>query len=667
MDEQGFLAHKGKYMSFAAKLFIAFLLMVAIGVGAGLIGWFAVEMLNKKLSETIDYEMAVANDFGAINKDFEAINAAQRTLLNTDLPMAGRQVQYAEYQANAKDLRTSIQDLDQVLRKGESRIDGWDKLMPAWKKSEILLQKWDAANEDLIKLHQTWEATTILKPDDLLKMLFQFRGDHYALASRLGAMVANGNFSGAAVSPDDTLCNFGRWRVSFNAGQETYSANANFRKAMDIMTGPHREFHQAAHDLQTMLAAAAEAERGTVLATYQKVLNAADAVISTFDLMVKEADQARAIYNTISHKAMVEQMALQSEVSENIAQVVAMNRANSKENTAWAIEDGYRAARNVKALVAIAVLAGIILLIALQFTVKSGVINPLERAVGNLLGTADEVVKTADEFTRNSATLSEGAQSQAASIEEISAALEEISSMTRKNADNTKEANALMSDGSKLIGEGSEAVGRMSLAMTDIKDSSDKIRQILGVIEGIAFQTNLLALNAAVEAARAGEAGKGFAVVADEVRNLAQRSAQAAKDSATLINTTVDNVANGASIAADIKDRFSGITETTGKIASMLGEISTATNEQALGIDQVNGSVAQIDKITQDNANTAEQSARASVELNADSQSTMQTVEELNTALERIMGRKANARRNRSARAALPQPGSGRLALPPPK
>ncbi len=660
-------------MSFASKLLFAFFLMMAIGAGVGVIGWLAVEMLNKKLTETIDYELVVANDFGAINKSFEAINSAQRTLLNTDLPMAGRKTQYDEYQANAKDLRDSVRDLDRLLAKGEQRIDGWDKITPLWKKSEGLIQKWDKANEELLKLHKTWEDTTILKPDDVLKSLFQFRGDHYALAARLGGMVASGQLSGPEISADDTRCNFGKWRANFTSGRLTYSSNPRFRKAMEIMTGPHREFHQAAHDLQALLAGDPEKNPAAILAAFRKVQQAAEAVISTFDMMVAEADHARAIYEEISHKAMVDQLALQQEVSKSIDEVVAMNRENCQENTTWAIADGFKAARNVKAMIAAVVILGIILLIALQFTVRRGVIQPLERAVGNLLGTANQVVKAADEFTRNSSTLSEGAQNQASSLEEISAALEEISSMTRKNADNAKDANTLMRNGSKLIGEGSEAVADMSGAMNDIKDSSDKIRQILGVIEGIAFQTNLLALNAAVEAARAGEAGKGFAVVADEVRILAQRSAQAAKDSATLINNTVSNVATGASITANIKDRFTGITDNTAKIAAMLGEISNATNEQAQGIDQVNSSVAQIDKITQENAQSADQSARASVGLNDDSQKTMQTVEELNSTLERIMGRKAQAHRNSRARIAVasPQPVSlltpHRLALPPPK
>ncbi len=187
--------------------------------------------------------------------------------------------------------------------------------------------------------------------------------------------------------------------------------------------------------------------------------------------------------------------------------------------------------------------------------------------------------------------------------------------MTRQNADNATKTNDTTQNNNKLIASGATAVGNMSQAMSEISDSAEQISRIIKTIEDIAFQTNLLALNAAVEAARAGEAGKGFAVVADEVRNLAGRSAQAARDTTQLISTTIERVRNGSDIADELDKSFREIESGSNTVARLIAEITSATNEQAQGVDQVNNAVAQMDKVTQENAATAEESASAAGEL----------------------------------------------------
>jgi len=189
--------------------------------------------------------------------------------------------------------------------------------------------------------------------------------------------------------------------------------------------------------------------------------------------------------------------------------------------------------------------------------------------------------------------------------------------MTKQNADSSNQGKAMVASAAESLNEADTAMKRMAEAINDIKVSSDNTSKILKTIDDIAFQTNLLALNAAVEAARAGEAGKGFAVVAEEVRNLAMRSAEAAKNTEDMIEESVKSANDGVQITEDVAKSLSLTVERAGKVADIIGEIAVASNEQALGIEQVNSAVAQMNSVTQQNASNSEESASAAEELNS--------------------------------------------------
>ncbi len=257
------------------------------------------------------------------------------------------------------------------------------------------------------------------------------------------------------------------------------------------------------------------------------------------------------------------------------------------------------------------------------------IVKPIIGVIDGLTQSADQVDSSSGQVSSASQSLAQGSSEQAASIEETSSSLEEMSSMTRQNAENANQADNLMKETNKVVGKANDSMTELITSMDEISNASEEISKIIKTIDEIAFQTNLLALNAAVEAARAGEAGAGFAVVADEVRNLAMRAADAAKNTADLIEGTVKKVKDGGDLVANTNDAFSEVAASAAKVGNLVGEIAAASNEQAQGIAQVNTAVAEMDKIVQQNAASAEESSSASEEMNAQAVHMKKMVDEL--------------------------------------
>ncbi len=244
--------------------------------------------------------------------------------------------------------------------------------------------------------------------------------------------------------------------------------------------------------------------------------------------------------------------------------------------------------------------------IAASIWIVRGISSRVETVTEQLARVGRNLDEEASAIASASEHLASLASNQASSLEETASALEQVSSMARQNADNVQETNRETGVVVQQIEEGAVAVDDMSNAMTEINEQSEKISNIIKTIEEIAFQTNLLALNAAVEAARAGEAGKGFAVVADEVRNLAQRSAQAAQETTTLIQGTVERVRRGGEISGRLGELFGRIEKSAQNVGRLVAEITNAIGEQAQGVDQVNNAMAQIDSATQESSAEAD-------------------------------------------------------------
>ncbi|WP_051957836.1 methyl-accepting chemotaxis protein [Desulfobacter vibrioformis] len=284
------------------------------------------------------------------------------------------------------------------------------------------------------------------------------------------------------------------------------------------------------------------------------------------------------------------------------------------------------ALRNLNLMVAC---VGIFLISFFILMVTRSIVTPINQVISGMDEGANQVALAAGEISSASQTQADGAIQQAAAIEETSSSMEEMSAMTGTTAGHAGRADLLMKKVSQVVSEAVTAMARLTRSMAEVTSASEETSKIVKTIDEIAFQTNLLALNAAVEAARAGEVGAGFAVVADEVRSLAIRASEAARNTATLIESTISRVNEGAELVFGTNQSFNKVADSVNKVADLITEISQASREQAAGIAQVNQAVGKMDTVVQQNAANAEESAAACEELNAQAEQLRDFVGEL--------------------------------------
>ncbi len=589
------------------KLVAAFLAVAAITLLLGLVGYYGAVKSDGAIYEIGTVRLPSVQSLLIIAENAGKIKAAQRALLNPDLSQADRQRQpetvakaRAEYEAAWK----IYEPLPQTVEEAAT----WKEFVPAW-------EQWRKDNNEFFKLNDELNALAVQNPPALQRDLQQFIGDHCKLELKMLDHVERGDECQGGDDP--TACNFGKWLATFE------TTNPELKKIIQAMRPHHDAFHAAVKKAKELAAKADKEDAVKII--HGEMEKSAESTFEGFSELLANATKAADLRAKMNTQLMTVCYASQNKALVLLDKLVEINEKVAADTSKTA----ERQASILKTLSIAAMLVGVAAALALGILISRGITKVLKRISDSLSAGAEQTASAASQVSSSSQSLAEGASEQAASLEETSSSLEEMSSMTQRNAENAGKVKEL---GSEARAAGDIAVGDMETmrtAMDAIKSSSDDIAKIIKTIDEIAFQTNILALNAAVEAARAGEAGAGFAVVADEVRSLAQRCAQAAKETATKIEDSVSKSANGVEISAKVAKSLEEIVGKARQVDELAGEVAAASKEQSQGITQVNVAVSQMDKVTQSNAANAEESAAAAEQLNAQAETMKEAVCEL--------------------------------------
>ena len=400
--------------------------------------------------------------------------------------------------------------------------------------------------------------------------------DHLNWLGKINELFVRNDITRLEVETDDHKCDFGKWFYC-DKTQAMIQAGGQEAGLLKAIEAPHRHLHESAIEIGRAHGAG-------------------------------DLAQAKEIYNSQSLPAYGEIKNLFTQIRE----------INDKE-----IAGGNKGLGQAIAFINTSNLGlslfGIVFGVLASFFIVRGITIPLIRAIDGISDGADQVSQASSQIAGSSLSLADSTSAQSAAIEQTAAAMEEISTIIRQTADNAAQADSHMKNTSRVVAEATTAMKELTLSMTEISKASVDTQKIIKTIDEIAFQTNLLALNAAVEAARAGEAGAGFAVVADEVRNLAMRAAEAAKNTAGLIEDTVKKIETGSQLVASTSAAFSQVSSGTEKVGALVTEISVASREQSSGIEQINKAIAEMDLVVQQIAASSEESASAAEELHCQS------------------------------------------------
>jgi methyl-accepting chemotaxis protein len=591
----------------AVKLNGAFLLVALVTLVVGFAGWYGASRLSQHLETIGKVELPGMQNLLVISQSLETKRMALRTLLS---PFVAPEMRKRQYDTLGK----ADDAIKQAMARSEALPhDGEETRL--WREFKDKLQVLHKENEELLRRSREVDARAIFNPSELQAHLESFRADHYRLSAQVQQLLLNRQeFAGGE---DHAGCNLGKWLAAFKTDNQSL---AGIFKEMAL---PHQVFHQEVRHIKELVKKGDLAGAGQ--AFQQNMTPAMEQVFRHFASLRQEVETAQEQYRRMCDQALGIARQRAQEAQALLQQMVQL----TDRGVAASLQQADQDAGRVKLTSLVGMVGGFGLALGLGVLLTLSITRPVNRLITGLSAGADQVASASTQVSAASQSLAQGASQQAAAIEETTSSLEEMSSMTRRNADNAHQANTMMTEASRVVDQANTSMAALIGSMKEVSAASEETAKIIKTIDEIAFQTNLLALNAAVEAARAGEAGAGFAVVADEVRNLAMRAADAAKNTAGLIEGTVGKVKEGSDLVGRTAEAFGQVAQGTGKVKDLVAEIAAASGEQAQGVDQINKAVTEMNQVTQNTAANAEESASASEQLNAQAEQMKDNVRQL--------------------------------------
>lgn len=491
--------------------------------------------------------------------------------------------------AAAKSLAKEANNLDKLGGAADTAASNAEDYRKLFNNHQILVQNYKTAQEDLIKSGTEFEknlATYINLQSEALNSELA-KGEESSKDESI-SLAKRTQLSNRAINDGSTI-RLATWKAQ---------ALRDPKVIKDVMP----VFDELDRSLNTLKSLSKLEKDIAAIDIVQRAANnykkSIDMLVNSFnEMLINDEQRGNAATNVQKVSAEITNLAIQDTVTK--------------------AKEAEEAVKSTITLTMIVVAVGVILGIGLALKISSGIRKNLKKLSDNLSTVSNQITSAAAHQSREGQNIAQGAVEQASALEETSASLEELLSMTQQNTDSTRVAEEKANNANKVARDGKEAISRLAQAIEQIKTSASETATIISAIDDIAFQTNLLALNAAVEAARAGDSGKGFAVVAEEVRSLAQRSADAARNTGELIKVSQKHAENGVSVAAEVTGILETIAKEADNVSTLITTIYAATKEQHAGIGQISTAVTQMDKVTQGAAASAEESAAASEELAA--------------------------------------------------